>query len=59
MHACMRQKVANPRKLNPQTVSNGCTMDYMVITHGPRPKNDKLGPRQNFGLKHTILKIFF
>ena len=25
-----------------------------VIVHGPRRKNDKLGPRQNFGLQHII-----
>ena len=25
-----------------------------IIAHGPRPKNDKLEPQQNFGLKHII-----
>ena len=25
-----------------------------IIAHGPRPKNDKLGPGRNFGLKHII-----
>ncbi len=25
-----------------------------IIAHGPRPKNDKLGPRRNFGLKNII-----
>ncbi len=30
-----------------------------IIAHGPRPKNDKLGPRWNFGLKHIIWKVIF
>ena len=30
-----------------------------IIAHGPRPKNDKLGPQQNFGLKHIIGKVSF
>ncbi len=25
-----------------------------IIAHGPRPKNDKLGPQRNFGLNHII-----
>ncbi len=29
------------------------------IAHGPRPKNDKLGPERNFELKHIICKEFF
>ncbi len=30
-----------------------------IIAHGPRPKNDKLRPRQHFGFKHTIWKVSF
>ncbi len=30
-----------------------------IIAHGPRPKNDKLGPQRNFGLKHIIWKVYF
>ncbi len=29
-----------------------------IIAHGPRPKNDKSGPRWNFGLKYIIWKVF-
>ncbi len=29
-----------------------------IIAHGPRPKNDKLGPLWNFGLKYIIWKVF-
>ncbi len=27
---------------------------WIIIAHGPRSKNDKLGPQQNFGLKYII-----
>ena len=30
-----------------------------IIAHGPRLKNDKLGPERNFELKHIICKEFF
>ena len=29
-------------------------VNLTVIAHGPRPKNDKLGPQRNFGFDYII-----